>query len=115
MADYSEGPDLILPSDMAAGCFYITNTYNDILGNAASGGWSGFAIPSLKLPVKLHQSIRNMSPANRPMRTPFRGNSAHSTGFWWATAGGIYVGGSLWHDTNNNILKYNSGRGYLHC
>lgn len=45
LATYSENSNLILPSDLSAACFYITNTYNDIIGNAASGGWTGFGIP----------------------------------------------------------------------
>ena len=94
---------------MAAGCFYITNTYNDFVGNAASGGWSGFAMPSLLLPVKLHAGITNMAPRNRPLRSPFRGNSAHSTGYWWQTAGGIYVGGQL-TQFSDGVLTYTSGR-----
>lgn len=110
LAYYKESSTLVLPSDMAAGCFYFTNTFNDFYGNAASGGWSGFAIPSLKLPVKLHASITNMSPANRPFRSPFRGNSAHSSGYWWQTAGGIYVGGELVQ--TNGVLSYTSGRRY---
>jgi len=105
---YTQTSSLLLPSDMAAGCFYITNTYNDIYGNAASGGWAGFSIPSLPLPVKLFASITNMSPANRPFRSPFRGNSAHSSGYWWATAGGIYVGGEL--SQPNGVLRYTAGR-----
>lgn len=77
--------------------------------NIASGGWAGFAIPSLPLPVKLFASVKNMRPANRPFRSPFRGNSAHSSGYWWATAGGIYVGGEL-TQTTDGTLKYTSGR-----
>jgi hypothetical protein len=110
---YTDTSNLILPSDMAAGCFYITNPYNDIVGNAASGGWSGFAMPSLSYPVKLHYGKNTMSPKNRPFRTPFRGNSAHSTGFWWQTAGGIYVGGEL-QQQSNGVLRYTSGRSETH-
>jgi len=108
---YSDGPNLLLPSDMAAGCFYVTNTYNDFVGNAASGGWAGFSIPSLQLPVKLFYGITNFSPRNRPFRSAFRGNSAHSSGYWWATAGGIYVGGELQQkSTAIGGLLYTSGR-----
>ena len=40
--------NLTLPADVTASPFYITNVHNRIIGNAASGGWSGFAFPSLK-------------------------------------------------------------------
>ena len=43
---------------MSASGFYITNPYNDFVGNAASGGWAGFAMPSLPSPVKLFASKR---------------------------------------------------------
>lgn len=108
---YKETPTLILPSDMSGACFYITNTYNDIFGNAASGGWTGFAMPALPLPVKFFRHITNMSPANRPFRSPFRGNSAHSSGYWWQSAGSFYVGGELTHD-EKGILTYTAGRRY---
>jgi hypothetical protein len=35
----------ILPADRAAAGFYITNAFNSIIGNAASGGWAGFSFP----------------------------------------------------------------------
>lgn len=106
---YPENKDLILPSDMSASGFYITNTYNDFIGNAASGGWAGFAMPTLKLPVKLFQNITNMKPSGRPFRTPFAGNSAHSSGYWWLSAGPIYVGGELRH-RSDGVLEYTAGR-----
>eukprot|EP01113_Clastostelium_recurvatum_P039916 TRINITY_DN614_c0_g1_i1.p1 TRINITY_DN614_c0_g1~~TRINITY_DN614_c0_g1_i1.p1 ORF type:complete len:1844 (-),score=383.73 TRINITY_DN614_c0_g1_i1:116-5647(-) len=110
---YTNTTSLILPSDMAAGCFYFTNTYNDVVGNAASGGWAGYALPALAVPVKLHYGQNTMSPRNRPFRSPFRGNSAHSTGFWWNTAGGIYVGGEL-QQRADGTLSYTSGRSATH-
>lgn len=106
---YPDSPKMILPSDMSAGCFYITNTYNTFVGNAASGGWAGFSIPSLRLPVKLFNNYTTLSPANRPFATPFRGNTAHSSGYWWRTAGSIYVGGEL-QEAANGTLFYNAGR-----
>ncbi len=48
---YNQSPTLLLPSDMAAGCFYITNCYNDFKGNAASGGWSGNTLFSCYTPL----------------------------------------------------------------
>jgi len=110
---YKETSTLILPSDMSAACFYITNTYNDFIGNAASGGWTGFAMPALPLPTKLFKHITNMSPANRPFRSPFRGNTGHSSGYWWQSAGSIYVGGELTHDSSG-VLQYTAGRSSTH-
>jgi G8 domain len=34
---YREGPELTLPADVTASGFYITNVFNNIIGNAASG------------------------------------------------------------------------------
>ena len=39
----TEGPNLILPSDVGASVYYITNAYNYFLGNAASGGKARYA------------------------------------------------------------------------
>lgn len=113
LAWYSDTTNLILPSDMSAGCFYITNPYNDFVGNAASGGWAGYSVPSFSYPVKLHYGQNTFCPKNRPFRTPFRGNSAHSSGYWWQTAGGIYVGGELQQDSTGR-LSYTSGRSATH-
>jgi hypothetical protein len=35
-----ESSTLTLPADVTASGFYITNVHNNIIGNAASGGWS---------------------------------------------------------------------------
>jgi hypothetical protein len=41
----------------------------------------------------------------------FRGNSAHSTGYWREQVGGIYVGGTLKHSPSpGGVLMYTSGR-----
>ena len=37
-----------------------------------------------------------MKPSRYPLLR-FEGNSAHSSGFWWASAGMIYFGGKLFH------------------
>ena len=37
---------LLLPADTSAAGFYFLNGYNTIIGNAASGGWTGFAFPN---------------------------------------------------------------------
>ena len=39
---YEESEDLIVPADVTASGFYVSNVHNTIVGNAASGGWSGF-------------------------------------------------------------------------
>ncbi|KAI9015919.1 G8 domain-containing protein [Hyaloraphidium curvatum] len=110
-----ESPSLILPSDVAAGVFYGGNAYNSFLGNAASGGWAGFAFPTLERPVKLHANVQGFSPGTRPFLL-FRGNSAHSTGFWFNSAGGIYVGGQLTYKGawGNSLLTYTPGRSKSH-
>lgn len=110
---YNEDPDkLILPSDMAAAGFYITNAYNHIFGNAASGGWAGFAFPMLDTPLKLHLGVTGVYPIRRPFKTPFRGNSAHSTGHWWFRASAIYFGGYLTQPGGK--LRYTAGRVILY-
>ena len=40
-------PDLVQPADRAAAGFYITNGNNKIIGNASSGGFTGFSFPNL--------------------------------------------------------------------
>ena len=37
--------------------FYITNVHNRIIGNAASGVYSGFAFLSLKQPLGAHKGV----------------------------------------------------------
>ncbi len=51
-----ESPTLLLPADIAASGFYITNMHNIIIGNVASGGWAGFAFPNLAAPIGLHRT-----------------------------------------------------------
>ena len=105
-------PELLVPADISASGYYITNAYNDIIGNVASGGWSGFAFPNVYKPLGLHRHLNfgNNNPANRPTKN-FTGNTAHSTGFYWRAHGaGVYVGGNIsYHETTNEML-YNSGR-----
>ena len=109
--------DLILPADVTASGFYVTNANNYLRGNAASGGWSGFAFPLLATPIKLHRSSTGVEPSKRAL-LEFVGNSAHSGGWHGvALAANIYFGGRLEHDasqldaaTNAPILRYNPGR-----
>ena len=78
MDDVPQTPDLTLPADVTASGFYLTNGWNRVLGNAASGGWGGFALPILPTPLKLHRSVQ-LTPEARPL-LEFRGNSARSAG-----------------------------------
>ena len=105
----SQSKDLVLPADATASGFYITNLHNDIIGNAVSGGWSGFAMPVLYNPLGLNRNV-NMRPANRLTKI-FDGNTAHSCGWWWSHAGAFYSGGSLYYSASNDtLLEYNAGR-----
>ena len=72
--------DLSLPVDTAAGPFYITNMYNRIVGNIASGGWSGFAMINFKKPLGTYLGLDydNLNPYHRPT-LEFDGNIAHSS------------------------------------
>ncbi|ORY37007.1 hypothetical protein BCR33DRAFT_721660 [Rhizoclosmatium globosum] len=56
--------NLIAPTDITAAGFYITNPHNSFIGNAASGGWTGFSFPGL--PAPMHR-------------------------VWWSNGAGIYV------------------------
>lgn len=42
-----QAADLFLPADVSASGYYIPNAYNSFIGNAASGGWAGFAFPNV--------------------------------------------------------------------
>eukprot|EP01064_Diplonema_japonicum_P030132 TRINITY_DN5043_c0_g1_i1.p1 TRINITY_DN5043_c0_g1~~TRINITY_DN5043_c0_g1_i1.p1 ORF type:complete len:1658 (+),score=453.57 TRINITY_DN5043_c0_g1_i1:47-5020(+) len=97
----------IQPVDSSAAGFYFSNSYNDIIGNVASGGWSGFGFPGLGKPIGEFQSDTTIEPRSRPFKR-FYGNTAHSSGAYWSAGGCIYVGGELSYDGPN--LKYMSGR-----
>ncbi|KAK2078299.1 hypothetical protein QBZ16_004168 [Prototheca wickerhamii] len=94
------------PSDNSASGFYVTNPRNSIVGNAASGGYSGFFYPVLPAPLGLNRAVP-LVPSTRPMLL-FDGNSAHSSGYFWENAGCIYFGGKIYYVGND--LTYNSGR-----
>jgi len=97
---------LLKPQVTAAG-YYITNLRNNIIGNAASGGWAGFAFPVLHSPIGAHKNV-NIRPADRLALT-IDGNTAHSTGWWWNNAGAFYFGGTLYYDSDGHLV-YNAGR-----
>ena len=94
------GPDIYatselqLPADTTASGFYISNGYNRVVGNAASGGWAGFAFPIVASPLKASAGA-TVTPEARPL-LDFNGNSAHSCGWWWSRGGCVYFGGKLW-------------------
>uniref|UniRef100_A0A7S4S4Y0 G8 domain-containing protein n=1 Tax=Ditylum brightwellii TaxID=49249 RepID=A0A7S4S4Y0_9STRA len=99
---------LTLPADVTAAAFYITNVHNNIIGNAASGGWAGFAFPTLHQPLGPNKDV-NMRPSSRTALT-IDGNTAHSTGWWWYHAGAFYIGGALYYGSDGTTLEYNAGR-----
>ena len=95
-----------IPADIAAGGFYITNANNKFYGNAASGGWTGYTFVNLPAPIGLHVDD-DVVPMNRPL-AQFKGNTAHSAGVQWSSAGCLYTGGMLW--IKNGVLTYDTGR-----
>ncbi|GLI71307.1 hypothetical protein VaNZ11_016432, partial [Volvox africanus] len=106
-----QGPDLAHPADAAAGVFYAANPNNAFKNNAASGGFAGFNFPVLPEPIGDHRWMRaTLNPSKRPLLL-FDGNTAHSSGYFWIMAGGIYVGGKLWiNDADSGKLYYSNGR-----
>ncbi len=95
---FEESPNLIIPADTSASGFYALNANNRYIGNAASGGWAGFAFPNAPVGIGNFKGIRSASngdpyaPYSRPL-LEFRGNSAHSSGFYWLDhPGGVYCG-----------------------
>ena len=109
---FEERPEATQPADAGAAAFYVSNPNNDVIGNAASGGVSGFAYPVLHKPIGLSRTVQ-IVPAARPFGI-FQGNTAHSSGYYSLQTGGcMYFGGSLWEEPQSGgtyKLKYNSGR-----
>ena len=106
---YRQNEALTLPADIAAAGFYITNIHNRVIGNVASGGWTGFAFPSLPGAIGPHRT-RNVRPMN-VLGLEIDGNTAHSTAWWWHRAGAFYFGGTLLYDEDDpSRLVYNPGR-----
>jgi hypothetical protein len=109
---FEERPEATQPADAGAAAFYVSNPNNDIIGNAASGGVSGFAYPVLQKPIGISRTVP-IVPAARPFGI-FQGNTAHSSGYYSLQTGGcMYFGGSLWEEPQSGgtfKLKYNSGR-----
>eukprot|EP00004_Rigifila_ramosa_P004839 TRINITY_DN152_c0_g2_i4.p1 TRINITY_DN152_c0_g2~~TRINITY_DN152_c0_g2_i4.p1 ORF type:complete len:1231 (+),score=275.22 TRINITY_DN152_c0_g2_i4:31-3693(+) len=105
---FTSSSTLLIPSDRTAAPFYATNAYNSWIGNAASGGWTGFSFPNLPKPIGAYASVV-MQPQLRPLRL-FEGNTAHSSGYYWGDAGCIYSGGQLWYPDGSTVLNYSNGR-----
>jgi len=105
---YEQSSSLIWPVDVSASGFYISNVHNYLIGNAASGGWSGFAFPSLPTAVGKSKDTPDFRPSNL-VALEIDGNTAHSTGFWFKGAAGFYIGGALYYDSDGK-LWYNPGR-----
>lgn len=109
---FEESPSLAQPADAGASAFYISNPNNNLIGNAASGGVSGFTFPVLEKPI----GVNRMAPII-PSASPFgviEKNTAHSSGYYSLQTGGcIYFGGSLKEERLSSYqfkLIYNSGR-----
>lgn len=127
---HASHPDIVasssraIPADAAASGFYISNAYNYVSHNAASGGWAGFHFPVLPEPADA--TIRFRTPLVEPSKRPvlvFSGNSAHSTMWWTNRAGAVYVGGGLFYtgsrdagqgnwvaNSASSELRYSPGR-----
>ncbi|KAL7550843.1 hypothetical protein ACHAWF_014042 [Thalassiosira exigua] len=107
-----QNENIIVPADHTASGFYISNAYNYVVGNAASGGWAGIQFPVLPEPVDKSLRFNGIVPKDRPALL-ITGNSIHSSSWFAAVSGAMYEGGSLYwdeSDTNSETLIYNAGR-----
>lgn len=112
MSDFPATSDRELPADSAASGFYITNMQNYVFGNAASGGWAGYALPMFDEAMGLSRGTpMKPTPRNKAVLL-FDGNTAHSSGHLWSIFSAcLYSGGSLFYDKVTDVLTYNGGRG----
>ncbi len=78
---FTQNEQLLIPADTTASGFYISNGFNTFVGNAASGGWSGFAFPNLPYPVGDFKGVDNgdNNPMSRPLPCVDRGCCC----WWW--------------------------------
>lgn len=106
-----EAPDLLIPADAAPSGFYISNSNNQFVGNAGSGGFAVYSFINFATPIGNFKDLPGFVPMNRPFGR-FYGNSAHSAAYQWASAACIYVGGMQRYVNVNGstILEYNIGR-----
>ncbi|KAK5582784.1 hypothetical protein RB653_004370 [Dictyostelium firmibasis] len=105
---FIESDQLRQPADCSASGYYITNAWNTIIGNTASGGWAGYAFPNLDKPIGNHRSVQ-MIPKAYTTKV-FEGNTGHSSGHFFITGATIYVGANLTYNEANGLLYYDSGR-----
>ncbi|KAG2451086.1 hypothetical protein HYH02_004354 [Chlamydomonas schloesseri] len=100
---------LLQPADWGAAGFHVSNAYNVIENNAASGGVSGFMLLNQPLPIGLNRDVL-LEPFKRPPLS-FRGNTAHSSGYQLSGGAAIYCGGDLRYDpADNGTLVYKIAR-----
>ncbi|PRP78670.1 hypothetical protein PROFUN_13451 [Planoprotostelium fungivorum] len=100
-----ETEELRNPADSAAAGYYITNAHNIIIGNTASGGWTGFSLPNLFRPIKEEAWKSPFDPSGRPT-LEFDGNSARGSGNMFGMSGCFYVGGWLFHTASNDDMYH---------
>lgn len=109
---FEQSPGLSQPADAGASAFYISNPNNNLIGNAASGGVSGFSFPVLEKPIGVNR-LNPMTPSAQPFGV-IEQNTAHSSGYYSLQTGGcMYFGGSLKEVRLSDYqfkLVYNSGR-----
>ncbi|KAN0031855.1 hypothetical protein ACTFIV_005722 [Dictyostelium citrinum] len=105
---FVESDNLRQPADCAASGYYITNAWNTIIGNTASGGWAGYAFPNLDKPIGNHRTVQ-MIPKAYTTKV-FEGNTGHSSGHFFITGATIYVGANLTYNEVDGLLYYDSGR-----
>jgi len=77
-ATVNQNSNLIIPSDIAAAGFYVTNANNEFVGNTAQGGFASFALVNLFTPIGTHRDMVDFVPMKRPLKR-FYGNTAHSS------------------------------------
>ena len=80
---YFDIDELLIPADVGASCYYVSNCHNTFIGNIASGGWSGFSFINMQTPLGnyLYQDYGYLNPYFRPT-IEFDGNIAHSSGIF---------------------------------
>lgn len=103
-----QSDSILVPADHTASGFYISNAYNYIIGNAASGGWAGIQFPVLPEPADKSLRFNGVVPKDRPSLL-ITGNSLHSSSWFAQLSGGMYEGGSLYWDeadTNSGEFKF---------
>jgi hypothetical protein len=68
--------------------------WNYVRGNAASGGWSGIILPHFKVPTGEFKGTSMPIAPKDKAALEFSGNTAHSSGYYFAIFGGcLYSGG----------------------